>query len=56
MYGLESNYLQIECGQDNTIAMYHITVRVSRDQYQDCCKRLQPDVGGLSGDGGVLDY
>ena len=27
-----SNHLQIVCGQDNTISMQHITVRVSRDQ------------------------
>ena len=27
------NYLSIEYGQDNTIAIYHITVRVSRDQH-----------------------
>ena len=31
--GWKSNYLQIECGKDNTISMWHITARVSRDQH-----------------------
>ena len=37
----KSNYLQDKCGQDNTIAMYHITGWVSRDQQSVCMMRTQ---------------